>query len=98
MAWVDVCPLEALPPGQKTSVVVVNHEGALFALHNDCPHRGGPLGMGDLLGTELYCPLHAWPFDIRTGVCTLFPEAKVRVFDVRVEAGRIQVAEGGRFT
>jgi nitrite reductase (NADH) small subunit len=103
---VDVCPVEALPPGAKQSfalgggveVALVNLEGQIYALDNNCPHRGGPLAQGDLLKGDLYCPLHAWPFDVRTGRCTLFPEAQVRVFDVRVEAGRILVAPGGRFT
>jgi nitrite reductase (NADH) small subunit len=103
--FVDVCAVDALPPGHKQSfavgrytVAVVNLGGALHAIDDTCPHRGGHLSCGDLLGAELYCPLHAWPFDVRTGRCTLFEEAQVRVFDVRVEAGRILVALEGRFT
>ncbi len=103
--WVDAGALESLPPGKKKcvevgafSVALVNLEGTVHAIDNNCPHRGGPLSSGDLMGTELWCPLHAWPFDLRTGKCTLFEHAQVRVFDVRVEAGRILVAAQGRFT
>src|SRR3712207_6863167 len=45
-----VCPAAALPPGQRRIVQVAgrsiglfNVGGRLFALHNGCPHRGGPL-------------------------------------------------------
>ena len=71
-------------------------QGALRKMFVHRDYRGGPLGEGDLQGFVLHCPLHAWPFDLRTGRCTLFSEARVRVFDVREENGRILVAPGGR--
>lgn len=103
--YVDVCAVEELPPGAKRTVnlgtvdvAVLNVEGRIYAIDNNCPHRGGPLCEGDLEGFVLHCPLHAWPFDVRTGACTLFSEAKVQVFDVQVSDGRIRVAPRGRFT
>lgn len=76
----------------KEEVLLVRVEGALYALQQACPHRGGPLSEGDLEGHLLHCPLHAWPFDVRTGACPLFPEARVRSYAVRVIGGEIQVA------
>jgi nitrite reductase (NADH) small subunit len=73
-------------------VALINIGGDIHALENLCPHRGGPLGFGDLKGHLLYCPLHAWPFDVRTGQCALNPQAKVATFDVRVVEGMILVA------
>lgn len=96
---VDACAEAELPPGARKTVqvgpdevAIFNVAGQLYAIHNLCPHRGGPLGEGDLDGFVLHCPLHAWPFDLRTGQCTLFSEARVRVFEVRVENGRVLVA------
>lgn len=104
MDWVDAGAADTLPPGErrevevgKALVALLNLDGALYAIDNDCPHRGGPLAHGDLKGFLLHCPLHAWPFDVRTGQCSLFPSARVRVFDVRVHEGRIQIASEGRF-
>jgi nitrite reductase (NADH) small subunit len=48
-------------------VALVRVEGRVYALDNTCPHRGGSLGNGDLQGHHLYCPQHAWCFDVRTG-------------------------------
>ena len=102
--FIDVCAEGDLPPGARrlihlpdVDVAVFNIGGQLYAFDNSCPHRGGPLCEGDLDGHVLYCPQHAWPFDVRTGVCVAFPEAKVRTFAVRVHEGRIQFAREGRF-
>lgn len=69
-------------------------EGAVFALENTCPHRAGELGRGDLQGHFLYCPLHAWCFDVRTGEAFFPKGASVRRYEVREEAGRIAVSFG----
>lgn len=103
VAWIDAGPLQTLPPGSRrmvragrTEIALLNVDGALYAVDNRCPHRGGALCEGDLAGLVLYCPLHAWPFDLRTGQCTQFEAARVRTFDVRVTEGRIEIALGER--
>ncbi len=86
-----VCRLTDLPPRQGYLVEVEGEEVALFrvgeqvhALANACPHREGPLAFGDLRGSTVYCPLHAWDFDVRTGRCGEFPEVAVRTLRVQV--------------
>ncbi len=97
-----VARTEELPEGSRKTVKLGEDEIALFnvggniyAVDNLCPHRGGPLGEGDLRGAVVYCPLHAWPFDLRTGVCPENPNARIRIFKVRVENGEIRVARSG---
>ncbi len=85
MATVDEIP----PGGRKVvevagrSIGVFNVGGEFFALRNRCPHQGGPLCEGHLLGflrsprpgeyeysrkgEILRCPWHGWEFDVRTG-------------------------------
>ncbi len=96
-------PPGGAPSGKKRVVTIgdrelalVNVDGEVFAVDNDCPHRGGPLGHGDLEGHVLHCPLHAWPFDLRTGACTLYPDARIRTYDVRIADGMILVARTAR--
>jgi nitrite reductase (NADH) small subunit len=73
--------------GRELALVRVN--GIAWAIDNVCPHRNGELGRGDLQGHHLYCPLHAWCFDVRDGKA-FFPEgAKVESFEVKEESGRI---------
>ena len=64
-----------LPPGSKKliktdleNILLVNVEGRFFAVSNTCPHAGGWLNYGPLNGYIIECPLHFWPFDVRTGL------------------------------
>ncbi len=76
----------------ETLLALVRVEGRLYALEDTCPHRGGALSEGDLCGHLLHCPLHAWPFDVRTGACAEQPGVRVRIHAVRVVGEEIQVA------
>ena len=87
-----VCKLSDLPRTGGYLVEVDGEEIALFrvgdevrAIENACPHRFGPLAFGELRGTVVFCPLHAWGFDVRTGACDEFPGVSVRTYTVRVE-------------
>jgi len=69
-----VGPLSEFSPGKRKvvrmpndSILLLNVDGELFALSNFCPHAGGYLQYGPLEGYILECPLHYWPFDVRTG-------------------------------
>jgi nitrite reductase (NADH) small subunit len=77
-------------------VALVQMEGRLYAVQQACPHRGGPLSEGDQDGCLLYCPLHAWAFDVRTGISPTNPGARVRIYPVRIIGDEIRVAASGR--
>ncbi len=85
-----VARVDEIPPGGRKIVEVAgrsiglfNLDGEFYALRNRCPHQGGPLCQGLLLGIVhggrpgeffyeprraiLACPWHGWEFDIRTG-------------------------------
>lgn len=64
---------------------IFNIDGRYFALDNACPHRGGPLGEGDLDGTTVSCPWHGWRWDVTMGVNVNNPGVKVACFAVTVE-------------
>ncbi|HEX8697660.1 MAG TPA: Rieske 2Fe-2S domain-containing protein [Myxococcaceae bacterium] len=77
---------------EGTPVAIVRVEGELYAVQQTCPHQGGPLSEGDVEGFLLHCPVHAWPFDVRTGRCPVFRGARIRTYAVRVVGEEIQVA------
>ncbi|MHB8420135.1 MAG: nitrite reductase small subunit NirD [Myxococcales bacterium] len=96
--FLPVLPLSELPAGRGRCVSAGGREvalfqvaGELFAIDNSCPHRGGPLSEGDLSGCVVYCPLHAWSFDLRTGVSPSNDRTKVATYSVRVVDGTIEV-------
>ena len=61
--------------------------GKIFALDNECPHEGGPLGEGELEGGKVVCPWHGYAFDPSTGASD--GEERARVFEVTVEGGEV---------
>jgi nitrite reductase/ring-hydroxylating ferredoxin subunit len=40
-------------------------------------------------GTVIRCPWHSWEFDITTGKSLGDPERGIRIYDVRVEEGKV---------
>ena len=74
------------------AVALFNVEGRYYAIDNACPHRGGPLGEGDLDGGVVACPWHAWRWDVTTGANTNNPAVKVACFAVIEEGGGVFVA------
>jgi nitrite reductase (NADH) small subunit len=100
---VDVLASEELPEGARRVVevggralAVVRVQGRAYAVDNACPHRDGELGRGELQGHHLYCPLHAWCFDVRDGRGFFPPGASVACFEVQERGGRIRVSAQGR--
>ena len=74
MHFVHVAQASDLPAGQKTKVSVegreiclVNTGDAFFALDNTCPHMGGSLADGALIGNRIVCPRHGSVFDVTNG-------------------------------
>jgi nitrite reductase/ring-hydroxylating ferredoxin subunit len=91
-----VCPVGDLPPGERRIVSIgrrsigVFHVGDRFyAVRNRCPHQGGPLCVGHILGDavadspgaaavsenplRIACPWHGWEYDLATGQSFLGP-------------------------
>jgi len=74
------------------AVLLVKRGDRIFALTETCPHLGGPLSEGKLVGDAIQCPWHASELALEDGHVvngpTTFP---ARCFDVRVRAGNIEV-------
>jgi len=102
---IDLGPLDQLPLGQGRCVVANERQiavfrfrdGRVFAINNQCPHRGGPLsegvvGVDHASGAEaVICPLHAYKFSLRDGR-GLDTELLARIYRVEVRDGRIFAA------
>ncbi len=66
----------------------------LFALHDRCPHKHGPLSDGIVSGHAVACPLHNWLIDLATGEPLGADAGKgcTPTVPVLVEAGRVFVS------
>ncbi|MBI3635787.1 MAG: Rieske 2Fe-2S domain-containing protein [Candidatus Rokubacteria bacterium] len=98
MARVGVAKVQDVVDGQGLLVdangrqlALFRVEGRYYAIDNACPHRGGPLADGDLDGTVVMCPWHAWRWDVTTGANVNNPAVSVACFPVSVEGERLLV-------
>jgi glutamate synthase domain-containing protein 2 len=89
--YIKIGNVKDCPPGSVVTVTVnnvdlavCNYDGEFYALNNRCPHRGGQLGDGYLVGSDLYCPLHDWDFDVRTGISRYSSLDRVATYPVLV--------------
>lgn len=74
------------------TLVVLNINGHLYAIADECSHDDGPLGEGELDGLEVICPRHGARFDIRTGKALSLPAVMdIPAYPVRIRAGQIEV-------
>jgi methylamine---glutamate N-methyltransferase subunit C len=100
--WTAVCDLNDIEPGRGVVRIVNGAEIALmrdgdevFGVGNLCPHRGGQIGDGHVEDGKAICPLHAWDFDLRTGVSPFNPVDSLPTYPVRVRGGAVEVDADG---
>ena len=97
-SFVKVAGVGEIAPGTGKTVeaggreiAVFNVAGQFYAIDNACKHRGGPLGEGELDGTTVTCPLHAWTYDVTNGECFDDPSCAVDRFAVKVEGDDVLI-------
>jgi len=96
--YLAIAQANQVPNDRGLTVRVGDREFALFivdgefcALDGRCPHRDGPLGAGLTENGHVFCPLHGWEFDVRTGACIGNAERPVKTYPTRVRDGKVQI-------
>jgi len=98
-AYVDVLASDALVEGTprvvedgRVPVLLLRHEGQVYAVEAWCSHVGGPLGDGAFEGLTVECPWHQSCFRLDDGRPLNGPAAApLRTFAVQERDGRILV-------
>jgi 3-phenylpropionate/trans-cinnamate dioxygenase ferredoxin subunit len=98
--WVKVADAGDVADGEVNSysvgdrqVAVANLGGELHAFDDVCTHQQCSLAEGDLSDGAIECACHGSQFDVVTGEVLEGPATDpVDVFDVREEAGELQVS------
>ena len=96
--WTATIPVDALGSEPHLvevdgiPVVLVRSGERIHALLNRCSHLGGPLNEGEVHDGQITCPWHLSTFRLDDGSVARGPaRAPQPAFDVRVEAGRIEL-------
>lgn len=96
--FIEVARVSDLPVGRVKSLLVAGETIALyhtakgfFASESRCPHRGGPLAEGDVIGDEIVCPWHLWGFNLENGLCPGNDDICITMHEVKIEDDRVLV-------
>ena len=97
-AWVSIGALDSIPRlgarvvrSAKHGDIAVfrNADDDVFALLDQCPHKGGPLSQGIVFGNTVACPLHGWNIGLSDGQAQAPDKGCARRFPVKVEDGQV---------
>ncbi|MBL4690553.1 MAG: nitrite reductase small subunit NirD [Rhodospirillales bacterium] len=97
--WFDIGHIDDIPSlgarvvqtPQGDIAVFRTADDRIFALHDKCPHKGGPLSQGIVHGNRVTCPLHNWVIQLDTGEAAEPDEGSTACFPVRVDQGRVSL-------
>jgi nitrite reductase (NADH) small subunit len=96
--WKLICKLEDIPqlgsrivkPQSGGDIAIFrNADDEVFALHDKCPHKGGPLSQGIVHGKRVTCPLHGWNIGLEDGHAVAPDIGSCKKFAVKVEGGGV---------
>ena len=98
--WIAITNLEEIPRLGARVIKTDSMDIALFrtgndqvfAMHDRCPHKGGPLSQGIVHGSSVTCPLHNWKIDLASGEALGPDQGCVKTYQVKVEAGTVYLS------
>jgi nitrite reductase (NADH) small subunit len=99
--WKLICKLDDIPqlgsrvvrPAMGGDIAIFrNADDEVFALHDKCPHKGGPLSQGMVHGKRVTCPLHGWNIGLDDGQAVAPDVGSCGKFEVKVEGGEVFLA------
>ncbi|HEY3302676.1 MAG TPA: Rieske (2Fe-2S) protein [Candidatus Binatia bacterium] len=89
-----ICPAAEVPAeGAKLvaldqrELAIIAHGGKYYAVENSCPHKGGPLGLGQVKNGVITCPWHRFRFELESGKSVTNPAMRATIHRLVVEQG-----------
>src|SRR5262245_48910656 len=101
-SWVRVCQVSDIGArgarrvralGIDIAVFRTSH-GAILAVEDKCPHKGGPLSEGIVSDACVTCPLHGWTVSLVTGGALAPDRGRTRTIPTLVDDGEVFVHVG----
>ena len=98
--WKKLCQLDEIPPLGSRVVASASGDIAIFrtaddevfAVHDKCPHKGGPLSQGIVTGKVVTCPLHGWKIGLANGEAVAPDVGCAQAFSVKRVGSEIWIA------
>ena len=98
--WIAIGHIDDIPPRGARCVrtpegkiaVFRTAENEVFAIEDQCPHKGGPLSQGIVHGKAVTCPLHNFVISLESGKALGADEGEVRTIPVRNIDGQLSIA------
>jgi len=98
--WLQIGYLEDIPRQGARVVTTATGDIALFrtvddevfALRDQCPHKGGPLSQGIVHGKKVACPLHDWKIALDSGLAVAPDDGCAARYPVRVVEGVVSLS------
>ncbi len=102
--WLAVCAIRELAPGERRvvtgpdeDILVVNADGVILAVADQCSHQALPLHEGLLDGDLITCPYHNAQFCLNTGEALSPPAYEpIACYDIVIHDEQIFVAPAPR--
>ncbi len=100
MSWIKIGRIDDIPrrgarcvatPQGKIAIFRTGDD-RVFAIKDQCPHKGGPLSQGIVHGTSVTCPLHNWVISLETGKALGADEGAVPTIPVRIDDGELFIS------
>jgi nitrite reductase/ring-hydroxylating ferredoxin subunit len=118
MEWIKALDRDHLEAGEREvveirdhKVLVLEHDGQIYAMLNSCPHMGISLKRGEITkDDDIVCPFHHSVFDLETGAVKAWapwppvvgkllgavkPKQPLPVYATKVEDGAIWIGLNG---
>ena len=95
--WHKVCELADIPRlgarvvrGKACDIALFRDAvDKIYALHDRCPHKGGPLSQGIVSNGRVVCPLHGMTIDLENGRAVSPDEGCTDRFEVKIDQGAV---------
>ncbi|MDH5518283.1 MAG: nitrite reductase small subunit NirD [Gammaproteobacteria bacterium] len=95
--WIEIGTLIDIPKSgarvvrrQEGDIAVFRTaEDKVFALRDKCPHKGGQLSQGIVLGDRVACPLHDWKIGLENGVALAPDSGCAASFPIKMQGETI---------
>lgn len=95
--WLEIGQVKDIPKlgarvvkaGEFNIAVFRTDDDEIFALRDECPHKGGPLSQGIVHGKKVACPLHDWKIHLDSGDAVAPDEGCAASFPVRIDGDKL---------